>query len=326
MLYRFAIMCAGEIAEKMAYTVSKMREELIPYAIASRGLDRAEKMAEKFGFERSYGSYEELVCDEAVDIVYVASPNSFHFEHAKLCLEHGKHVLCEKAFTVNGAQAKQLIELASRKKLFLGEAMWTRFLPGIKTLKHLLQSGQIGEVKTLNARFCCNNIDHPRLSQPELGGGALLDLGVYPIHLSSIVFATAIKSVSSCAVLTQQGVDAQNAVNITYEGGQMAVICSSMIAAMKNEAVIAGTEGFITIPDFWSCERFTVKVKDREPVEMKFPPEITGFQYEVRAMLQALEQGECCCPLLPWEETQRIMDFMDELRKTWGMRYPLEMD
>lgn len=176
---KVGIIGAGNIAGSMAATLNAM-EEAVCYAIASRDLKKAEDFAEKYGIEKAYGSYEELVEDREVDIVYIATPHSHHYEHAKLCIEHGKHVLCEKAFTVNAAQAEELFKLAAEKKVLITEAIWTRYMPYRKVVNDLLAEDVIGEVCTLTANLCYPISQVERIIRPELAGGALLDGGIYP--------------------------------------------------------------------------------------------------------------------------------------------------
>ncbi len=320
----FSILSAGNIAEKMARTVSQM-DEVQPYAIAARSLDRAQALAEKYGFQKAYGSYEELASDENVDLIYVASPHSHHYEHTKLCLLHNKNVLCEKAFTVNAKQGKELIDLAKSRNLFIMEAVWTRFQPFVKKLHELLDSGVIGEPLTLTATFGQKLTHIERLVSPELAGGALLDLGIYTINFASIFFGTEVEKVISAAIKTEKGVDAQNSITLVYKNGRMAILNSSFYSAMKNNAVIYGTSGRMEIDKFWYAQEIRVySNNEAEPKVYSLPFDFTGYEYEVRAAAKALEQGKLECPEMPHEETLRILKMMDDLREEWGVHYPCE--
>lgn len=321
--YRFAILSAGNIADIMADTLSRMKGELIPYAIGARDKNRAQKMAEKYGFQKSYGSYEELVADEQVDVVYVASPHSHHYEHVKLCLNSGKHVLCEKAFTANAAQARELVELAEKKNRFLGEAVWTRFMPFVPKLRKFLDDGVIGEIHSVQCAFGQNLLHVERMVDPALAGGALLDLGIYPLTLSSIVLGTDIQNITSDAVISDRGVDVQNSMTIRYRNGSLASLSSCMAAKMPNDALICGEKGFIRLKSFWMCQQFTIE-GENEPVSLACPFEISGYEYEVRATIRALDQGKLYCDEMPWEESIRLMEVMDGLRAQWGVKYPFE--
>ena len=178
---KIAILGAGSIARQMAYTISNM-DNVDAYAVAARDFERAEKFAKEYGFEKAYGSYEAMLKDENVDLVYIATPHSHHYEHSMLCLNHGKHVLCEKAFTANAKQAEEVLKLAESKKLLITEAIWTRYMPMAKTLNEVIQSGIIGEVTSLTANLGYVIKDIPRLIEPKLSGGALLDVGIYTIN------------------------------------------------------------------------------------------------------------------------------------------------
>ena len=322
--YKLGILSAGNIAGVMAETVSRMDGELVPYAIAARDKDRAEAMAHKNGFLKSYGSYEELVMDPDVDLIYIASPHSHHYEHAKLCLTHGKHVLCEKAFTANTAQAREIIELAKAKNLFLGEAVWTRFMPFVKLFRDLIRQGTIGEVQAVLCGFGQELSHVDRMTNPALAGGALLDLGIYPLTFATLVLGTEIESITGSAVLSGRGVDEQNSFTVNYKGGKMASLSSCMSGWMPNEGIICGEKGHLVLHDFWMCQRITVRVRGEKPRVIDCPFEISGYEYEVRAALNAISEGRLYCEEMPWEETIRLMEVMDSLRASWGVRYPFE--
>ena len=322
--YNFGIMCAGNIARKMAETVGKMTDELTPYAIAARDITRAKEMAEEFGFTKSYGSYEELVLDENVDLVYVASPHSHHYEHVKLCLNHNKNVLCEKAFTANAEQAKEIIALAKEKNLFLGEALWTRFMPWVTKLQELLEKGEVGEVQAVQCGFGQTLTHIERLQDPSLAGGALLDLGIYPLTFASLILGKDILKYVGEAAVTDRGVDARNSITLIFDTGKMAQLYSDMTAWMPNIGVVCGSQGHIIAHDFWMCQRFTVCVRGQEHYDINCPFDISGYEYEVRAALNAIGEKKLFCDEMPWNETIRLMEIMDGLRNMWGIRFPFE--
>ncbi len=320
----FSILCAGHIAETMARTVSKM-DEVVPYAVAARDLSRASRFAEKYGFQKAYGSYEELVNDADVDLVYVASPHSLHYEHAKLCLLHGKHVLCEKPMTVNAKQAKELFRLAKERKLFIMEAVWTRFQPFAAKLKEVLDSGAIGDLQTMLVTFGQDLRHVERLASPELAGGALLDLGIYPLTFASMFFGTKVKQITSAAVKTEQGVDGQNSITLVYEDGRMAILNSCFLCTMKNQGIIYGNKGRVEVDSFWHPQEFRVyRNGEAEPEIDEALFDFTGYEYEVRAAVRAIAQGEPECSQMPQEETLRVLRIMDRLRADWNMKYPFE--
>lgn len=324
MSLKFAILTAGNIAGAMARTVSQMKGEGIEcYAIAARSLERAKALAYENGFSIAYGSYEALFEDKEVDLVYVASPHSHHYEHAKAALEHGKHVLCEKPMTVNEEQAKELFALAKERGLLLTEATWTRFMPFVPALQEVLKSGVIGDVKTLTCAFGVPVAKKERIAQPELAGGALLDLGIYPLTMAAIALGQP-KEICGVCTKTELGVDAQNSISLSYESGAVACLTSGIHAQLDNCAVLYGTRGKIVIDQFWHAEGFTVFPAEGEPKTYSFPHDFTGYEYEVRCAAKAIAEGKTECPELPHEETLHILHQMDTLRKAWNITYPFE--
>lgn len=318
------ILGAGWIASMMADTLAKM-DAAVPYAIASRNMERAEEYAQKWGFQRAYNSYEALVDDPNVDIVYIATPHSHHYEHTKLCLEHRKPVLVEKAFTVNAAQAKQLIDLAHEKKVFLCEAIWTRFLPGRTIIRELLNSGIIGVPQRIEADFSQSLVHMPRLIEPALAGGSLLDLGVYGLTFASMYFGDDIKAVESRCKYYRTGVDEVDDIHIIYTDGKTADIHACFNAPYKNEGIIYGTAGHIKVDGLNNYE--AIRVYDQLGTmiqECPIPAQITGYEHEVLACKYALEAGQLECAEMPHAETLEIMRQMDSLRNSWNIRYPIE--
>ena len=263
--------------------------------------------------------------DPEVELVYIATPHSHHYQYARMCLEHGKHVLVEKAFTVNAAQAEELIRLSEEKGLLLTEAIWTRYMPSRRMIDELVDSGVIGEVTSLTANLGYV-LDHvERMQNPELAGGALLDLGVYPINFAMMVFHSEIKNVSSSAVMSPKGIDWMNSITLTFEDGKMAVLHSNMLAQTDREGVINGSKGYIEIQNINNCEEIRVFNLDREiTARYQVPEQINGYEYEVIACQKAIEDGRVECEEMPHSETLKVMKLMDEIRGQWGMKYPCE--
>lgn len=318
------IIGAGRIAGVMAATLQNM-DAVTCYAVAARDGDRAKAFAEKYGFCKAYGSYEELVQDEAVQLVYIATPHSHHFEQIKLCLNHGKHVLCEKSFTVNEGQAAEVLAMAKEKGLLLTEAIWTRYMPMRKTLDDVLASGVIGRPHMLTANLGYLISKNERIMKPELAGGALLDVGVYPLNFAAMVFGGDVKEIIGTAVMTDLGVDAQNSMTLIYRDGKMAVLNSSSMGLSDRRGVIYGDNGFVEVDNINNCEGIRVYDVNRNLVaSYETPKQISGYEYEVEACMEAIEHGAVECPQMPHEETLRMMRWMDELRRQWGMVYPME--
>lgn len=322
--YRIGIIGAGHIAHKMADTLNQM-EHAEAYAIASRQLDKAEQFAKEHDMPRAYGSYEELVKDSNVDLVYVATPHSHHFEHASLCIEHGKPVLCEKAFTANAKQAEALLNLAHKRNVFITEAIWTRYMPFSKTIRQLIDSGKIGTPMTITANLSYPITHKERIMRPELAGGALLDLGVYPINFAMMAFGHDIKQITSACIKTSTGVDAQNSITFCYNDGRMAVLQSNIFCAGDRQGIISGDKGYIIVDNENNPQKASVYSTTHELLEeVHCPPRISGYEYEVEACIKALEQGAIETEDMPHAETLRIMQMLDGLRKEWGIRFPMD--
>jgi predicted dehydrogenase len=322
---KVGILGAGNIACKMAEAINGLDDSVEAYAIASRNLEKAEAFAVQWGFQKAYGSYKALIEDPMVDLVYIATPHSHHFEPAKLCVEHGKAALVEKAFTMNAKQAKELLTLAEEKNVLVTEAIWTRYMPSRKMIDDLVASGIIGNVTSLSANLGYANGHLERMKRPELAGGALLDLGVYPINFASMVFGTNVKEISSTCVKTETGVDSQDSITLIYEDGKAAYLYATMLAQSNREGVIHGDKGFIEVQNINNCEEIRVYNLDYElTARYEVPKQINGYEYEVLACKKALEQGAIECPQMPHRETIRIMELMDGLRTAWGIRFPGE--
>lgn len=322
--FRVAIIGAGHIAEKMAITLSSM-SGVEKYAVASRSLDKAGQFAEKFGFTKAYGSYSDLVNDSNVDLIYVATPHSMHYKHAKMCLEKGIPVLCEKAFTANAEQARKLIALSKERNVFIAEAIWTRYMPLSMKIKELLEGGVIGVPHTITANLCYPISDKERLIKPELAGGALLDIGVYLLNFAAMYFGTNIEKIISHCTKTETGVDAQDTITMFFDKERMAVLNCSIYAQSDRNAVISGDNGFMVIENINNPECIKIYNSEYKLVqEIKAPKQITGFEYEVEASIDAIRSGKTETEFMPHAETLRIMEQMDWLRQEWGIVYPFD--
>lgn len=322
---RIGIIGAGGIAGVMASTLARM-DETQRYAIASRDGAKAKAFAEKYGFEKAYGSYEEMLSDPEVELVYVATPHSHHYEHMKLCLEHGKHVLCEKAFTVNERQAAEVFAIAEAKGLLVTEAIWPRYLPMRKTLDEVLAGGAIGtpHMMTANLSYVIDGVE--RIRRPELAGGALLDIGVYTLNFASMVFGDDVVQICGHAVKGETGVDLQHSITLIYRDGRMAVLNSSASSLSDRRGVIYGDRGYIEAENVNNCQEIRVYDLQRRLTASYLPPadQISGYEYQVRACVEAIRAGKTECLQMPHAETLKMMRWMDELRRQWGIVYPME--
>ena len=334
---RIGILGAGKIARTMARTLQGMREAArqgtapegacvpVLWAVAARDLGRAQAFQEEFGFARAYGSYEELARDEETQLVYIATPHSHHYAHMKLCIRHGKHVLCEKAFTANAAQAREVLELAEGAGLLAAEAMWTRYMPARRMLDEILASGIIGRPFCLTANLSYDIDEVERLAEPALAGGALLDVGIYPISFALMAFGSDIARIVSGAQLTDKGVDGQDSITFQYRDGRQALLYSSMYCRSDRQGTIAGEKGYLIVKNINNPQRITVyDTDDREIARYDVPTQITGYEYEVYAAMEAVSQGKKECLQMPHAETLQVMELLDSLRREWGVVYPFE--
>lgn len=321
---KIAILACGNIAQTMAKTLKGMAGVTM-YAVGARSLEKAEAFAKEFGFEKAYGSYEELVKDPEIDLIYVASPHSHHYEHMKLCIENGKNVLCEKALTMNRKQAEEIFALAKEKKVLVTEAMWVRYLPMAKTLRDVLDSGIIGDINVVTANLYYNIDMNQRIVDPALAGGALLDVGVYTLTFAALVMGEDYETMTTSCVKFDTGVDQQSCVVLTYEGGKMAVLNSGTKALSDRKGIISGRDGYIIVENINNFESISVYNTDRELIKrIDAPAQITGYEYEVYAAMDAIEKGLTECPECPHEISLKIMETMDEARRQMGIVYPGE--
>lgn len=324
---RVGILGAGGIAEVMAKTISGMKD-VECYAVASRNMDKASAFAKEWGCEKAYGSYEEMLGDEKVDLVYIAVPHSHHHKWTIEALNAGRNVLCEKSFAANTAQAEEMIALAEKKKLLLTEAIWTRYMPSRKIISDIVSGGEIGKVVTVSSNLGYRIDMNERMVKPELAGGCLLDLTVYTLNFSSMVLGNDIKRIEASMVPTDTGVDGQDTVMLEYSDGTMASMFTTMYALTDRSGLIAGTDGFITVQNINNPQRITVYEPDRTSYTIRkdivVPEQITGYEYEVEACKKALEEGRIECEEMPHSETITIMKQMDEIRKQFGIVFPFE--
>lgn len=322
---RWGILATGGIAH--LFTSDLLLNGHTVQAVGSRRADAAEQFAVQHGIPTAHASYDELVADPDVDVIYVASPHPFHAEHASLALNAGKHVLVEKPFTLNADEARELAELANAKGLVLLEAMWTRFLPHMQRIREVLAAGTIGEVRSLMADHTQKLPEDPehRINSLELGGGALLDLGIYPISFASSLFG-APASIQSAARFKNTGADAQIATIFQYPGGQTATTFSASDTQGPNRATILGTNGRIEIDGVWySPTSFRVLDSVNAVVE-HYVSDVNGrgMQFQAQALEDLVANGERVDARLPLDETVQIMQTLDDIRAQIGLKYPGE--
>ncbi len=308
----------------MAQALAPLSEAQV-WAIASRSAEKAKEFAQQYNLPRAYSSYEELVSDPEVDLVYIATPHSHHYQHTRLAIEHGKAVLVEKAFTANAREAEELIAMAKERNVFITEAIWTRYMPLSHKVSELMKSGVIGEPRILTATLCYMMEDKERIVRPDLCGGALLDLGVYVLNFARMYFGTDIvKTVTNCH-LGPTGMDMMESISLSFADGRMANLQAGCLTLNDRQGIISGTEGYIRV-DNVNCPELIEVWRNYELVERIEKPKemVNGYEYQVLECKRCMEQGLLESPMMPHEETLSIMRQMDTLRKEWGVKYPMD--
>jgi len=323
---KVAIMGTGRIAETMAETLKSMRNATC-YAVGSRTKENADRFAAKYGIKKAYDSYEELVQDPKIDLIYVATPHSEHFKNVKLALLAKKNVLCEKAFMLNEKQAEVIFKYAEEKNIFISEAMWTRFHPMRKKLTEILASNVIGEPSMLTASLGYNIVTKDRIAKPELGGGALLDLGVYTLNFASMVFGDDVEEIVSVCSHNDKGMDLNDSITLKYKNGKMAVLNATALSVSDRSGVIYGSKGYIIVDNINNIEGISVYDADHNEIAYyKRPKQKTGYEYEVDACIKAMAQKWTECPDMPHSESLKMLNFMDYIRKSNKISFPGEWD
>ena len=323
---RWGIIGTGGIATKFAEGLKALDDaELV--AVSSRSIGSAERFANEFEIHHRYVGLEDFTSDKNIDAVYVATPHPGHCKDTLTCLEAGKAVLCEKPFAMNSKEVKQMVDKAREKKVFLMEAMWTYFFPAMAKVRKLISSGAIGEIKLLHSNFCSNVKFDPksRAYDPVLGGGALLDVGVYNMGLAHMVFRKNPSKISSQAYIGKTGVDEMSSIILKYDNGAMATSTCSVNVSANHNAVIYGTDGYIKIPHhFWQPKQIIFKIGEADETEIIFNNKGNGYNYEAENVAKCLRNGEIESDLLPLDTSISIMKTMDQIRAQWGLKYPME--
>lgn len=322
---RWGILGPGSIAHKFADGLKALPDaELI--AVGSRSMEKANKFGDEYNIAKRYGSYEDFVKDPDIDIVYISSPHPFHNEHSLLCMKAGKSVICEKPFAVNARQAEEMIACAGDNKVFLMEAMWTRFLPVMAKVRELICEGTIGDVRMMTADFGFRMGWNPesRLLNPELAGGALLDVGVYTVSLASMVFSGPPTKIASLSHLGETCVDEQSAMLLGYDKGKIAVLSCAVRTNTPQEARIIGTDGSIYIPDFWRSSKISLFRQGKEADHIELPFEGNGYNCQAAEAMNCLRNGKLESDILPLHESLSIVQTLDSIRAQWGLKYPME--
>jgi predicted dehydrogenase len=320
----WGILGPGSISTKFAQGLEAVPDARIS-AVGSRDLDRAKAFADNFNAPNAYGSYEALVADPDVDVIYIGTPHSFHKDHTLLCLNAGKHVLCEKPFAINAAEAQEMVTFARKKKLFLMEAMWSRYLPTLVKVRELIADGAIGDLRMVQADFGFRAGVNPegRLFKPALGGGALLDVGIYPLSLAHMVLGTPDR-ITSMAELGSTGVDEQTAFILGYDSGPMAVLSTAIRTNTPQEAAFIGTSGWIKIHSPWWISDTLILKTDGGEQMISCPLVGNGYNYEAVEAGNCIQAGKLESDIMPLDETLALIKIMDQIRAQIGLKYPME--
>lgn len=322
------ILGAGYIAGLMAQTLALLQESgddtVRLYAVASREEERARAFARRYGAEKAFGSYDEMLRDPAVDLVYIATPHSHHYEQIKLCANYRKHILCEKAFTVSARQADDAIRYARSRGVLVTEAIWTRYQPMRQIIDETLASGAIGTPKMLTANLAYVTVQNPRIVLPELAGGALLDVGVYTLNFAEMVFGPS-DGIQAACTKNEHGVDLLDTITLTWKDGRVASLTAGTSCVSDQMGVIYGTDGYMIVDDINNPTGVRIFDPDRRLVRtITCPPKLTGYEYEVLETARCIRLGRPECPSMPHRETIRMMELMDHARAQMGLRYPCE--
>jgi predicted dehydrogenase len=323
MRYNFGIIGPGKIANRFAEALQTVDRANL-YAVASRDAERGRQFAQKFGITKVYEHYEDMAKDSAIDVIYVATPHTFHFEHTMMCLKHKKAVLCEKPLTLSRQLAQQMIDAATQHKTFLMEAMWTRFIPAIVEVKRLLEGGEIGTVQFLQGDFCFAAPPNPenRVFNLSLGGGAQLDVGVYPLFLAICLLGKPV-DVKALVQKAETGADATTSAILKFGNGAIAHILSSVVMDSPKEAVILGTKGSISIHSPWhKSQRLTIRKQDGTVTTKEIHFESNGLQFQALEVIRCMDEKRLESPGMPWSLSLAMAEVSDEILRQGLVVYP----
>jgi dihydrodiol dehydrogenase / D-xylose 1-dehydrogenase (NADP) len=320
----WGIIGTGNIANQFANDFKYVTKGTL-VGVASRSKSKAIAFSNKYGIEKTYDSYEAIVKDPSIDIVYIATPHTFHKEHTLLALNHNKHVLCEKPFAVNESDVKDMIQLAKKKNLFLMEAMWMVFQPVFKQVQKWISEDKIGKIKTIKAEF---GFQPPydlnsRLYNIDLAGGTLLDIGIYPLTLALYLLNKEPIDIQAMASIGKSKVDEQLSVNLKFAPDQMAMLSSSFMSKFKDDAFIYGEKGYIHIPNFWYSKKASLVTKT-ETVEYENTTPIYGYANEIEHVNEMLLKGKTESNIVTFAKSKQLIKNMDLIRDQIGLKYPFE--
>ncbi|MBN1952244.1 MAG: Gfo/Idh/MocA family oxidoreductase [Bacteroidales bacterium] len=325
--YNWGILGAGNIARKFASDLKLLPAAKL-YAVGSRSLERAESFASEFSVQKAYGTYEDFISDPEIDIVYIASRHIGHYPDTLLCLNHGKPVLCEKPIAMNRHQFRKMRALAESKRLFFMEALWTRFIPSFLKTMELIRDGAIGEVRLIESDFCfCPPYqEEGRLFNPELGGGTLLDVGIYPLFIA-LELGGDIKEIQAMANFGKTGVDTMCHMLARHTGGVMSVLSCSIVNQGNVETIVQGTKGRIRLNKWWHTPTSIDLIDANDRVEhIEFDEPGFGYQYEAQEVMDCLDQNLIQSSKFSLAQSDRLITALDRVRELAGIKYPQRLE
>ena len=320
----WGIIGTGAIANTFAQALSGVKEANL-YGVASRSFENAEKFAKRYNVSYAFESYEEMIKNPNIDVIYIGTPHTEHFNHAKACIVGKKHVLCEKPITINTEETKILVELAKENQVFLMEAMWTKFLPATSCVKEWIDSERIGAIQYMNINFgFVGERDYSRrLFNPELGGGALLDVGVYTVQYATFIMDKLPDLIQSTMQFGISGVDELTSITFSYNEGAIAVLNSSITTNLGSDLVIIGSKGKIIVENFYMAQKASIYDEEDTLLETFYEPFIVnGYEYEAMEVNRCIIEGETESLRNPLSKTIEIMEVLDTIRKQWNLIYP----
>lgn len=326
---KWGVLSTGMIAEHFTKAICRASNAR-PYAVASSSLQKAEEFGHKYGFEKCYGSYEELASDPEVEVIYIGTPHPVHLENILMCIEHGKNVLCEKPIGMNAEQVHKMADAARRKKVFLAEGLWSRYFPAVAKMKEWIADGRIGELRMFEGSFCyAGGRDYTKWRwNKDYGGGGLLDVGIYPIAFAQDLFGSSPLKTVALPSYSPTHVDEQAGIVMTFPGGKMAVMSCGIMLRNSGTGHIVGELGRIDMTEFWRCNRAVLLDNDENVVEVfeadPVLPEMEGMQHEAEAISGYIREGLLESPRIPLDQSIEIAEILDSIRADWGYRFPAD--
>jgi dihydrodiol dehydrogenase / D-xylose 1-dehydrogenase (NADP) len=323
-MINWGIIGTGNIAHKLASDMRYVLDGNLS-AVASRSQHKADSFAKEFGISKAYEGYEKLAADSDIQAVYIATPHSDHYSSALMMLRNGKAVLCEKPLAVNAAQAGEMVRVARENNVLLLDALWSVFLPGMLKVKEWISEGLIGELKYITSEFGFTSELDPagRLYNPELAGGALLDIGIYSILLPYWIFGRKPESLQASSIMTSTGVDEQTGILMSFPGGMLAQSFSGINVPLRNESTIYGTRGSIHMPEYWKAHKIYLR-SDQGEEFFEDDRESWGYDFEVREINRLIGENKTESSVVTYEKSIELMEILDDVREKIGLRYPFE--